>query len=84
MRAIRLSEADQRSRVHELGRMSRTQLIVIYQSLCDPANPDVLRERIDCRAESTRHQIIPRWLVEKEIRLLAEAAGKQIAGRKFA
>jgi hypothetical protein len=32
------SEADHRSRVHELGRMSRTQLIVIYQGLCDPAN----------------------------------------------
>ncbi len=52
----------------------------VKMGLCDPANPDVLRERIDCRAESTRHQIIPRWLVEKEIRLLAEAAGRQIAG----
>ena len=28
-------EPGRRSRVHELGRMSRTQLIVIYQGLCD-------------------------------------------------
>ena len=37
-----LSEPDQRSRVHELGRMSRTHLIVIYQGLCEPANSRAL------------------------------------------
>jgi CRISPR-associated endonuclease Csn1 len=52
----------------------------VKMGLCDPAEPDVLRERIDCHAESTRDQVVPRWLVEKEIRLLADAAGKQIAG----
>lgn len=48
--------------------------------LWDPANPTVLNERIDCHAQSTRNQIVPRWLVEKEIRLLVESASKQIAG----
>ena len=52
----------------------------VRMGLCDPAQPDALRERIDCHAESTRDQVVPRWLVEKEIRLLADAAGKQIAG----
>jgi hypothetical protein len=32
-------EANRRSRVHELGRMSRTQLIIIYQGLCVPEHP---------------------------------------------
>ncbi len=52
----------------------------VKMGLCDPKQPDVLLGRIDCHAESTRNQIVPRWLVEKEIRLLADAAGKQIAG----
>jgi CRISPR-associated endonuclease Csn1 len=52
----------------------------VKMGLCDPAHPDELRSRIDCHAESTRDQVIPRSLVEKEIRLLADAAGKQITG----
>jgi CRISPR-associated endonuclease Csn1 len=54
----------------------------VKMGLCDPTQPDNLQERIDCHAESTRNQIVPRWLVEKEIRLLMEAAGKQIDGLK--
>ena len=46
--------------------------------LWDPAAPDTFRERIDCRAQSTRDQVVPRWLVEHEVRLLIEAAGRQI------
>jgi CRISPR-associated endonuclease Csn1 len=42
--------------------------------LWDPSNPTALRERVDCRAESIRNQIVPRRIVEKEIRLLTEAA----------
>jgi CRISPR-associated endonuclease Csn1 len=52
----------------------------VKMGLCDPAKPDELRSRIDCHAESTRDQVIPRSLVEKEIHLLADAAGKQTAG----
>lgn len=54
----------------------------VKMGLCSPKQPDDLRERIDCHAESTRNQIVPRELVEKEIRLLAEAAGNQIDGLK--
>jgi CRISPR-associated endonuclease Csn1 len=54
----------------------------VKMGLCDTEEPDVLRDRIDCRAESTRNQIVPRWLVEKEIRQLAKAAGEQIPGLK--
>jgi len=50
--------------------------------LWNPEAPDALLERIDCHAESTRNQIVPRHLIEEEIRLLADAAGKQIAGLK--
>ena len=52
----------------------------VKMGLCDQTHPDVFSERIDCHAESTRDQIVPRWLVEKEIRLLVDAAGKQIVG----
>ena len=45
--------------------------------LWDPAEPATLRPRIDCTAESTRKQVVPRQLVEKEIRSLAEAAAIQ-------
>jgi CRISPR-associated endonuclease Csn1 len=45
-----------------------------------PEEPEALRLRIDCRAESTRDRVVPRWLVEKEIRLLADAAGDRIEG----
>jgi CRISPR-associated endonuclease Csn1 len=48
--------------------------------LWSPDAPEELRPRIDCRAESTRDRIVPRWLVEKEIRLLADAAARQIPG----
>ena len=46
--------------------------------LWNPEKPSALLDRIDCHAQSTRNQIVPRWLVEKEIRLLVEAAGRQI------
>ncbi len=48
--------------------------------LWNPAEPDTLRVRIDCHAETTRNVIIPRELIEKEFKLLADQAGKQIAG----
>jgi CRISPR-associated endonuclease Csn1 len=44
--------------------------------LWDPKQPKLLRDRIDCHAESTRNQIIPRKLVENEIRKLVESASK--------
>ena len=48
--------------------------------LWSPAEPDTLRVRIDCHAETTRNVIIPRELIEKEFKLLADQAGKQIKG----
>ncbi len=48
--------------------------------LWNPAEPDTLKERIDCHAGTTRNVIIPRELIEKEIHLLADKAGKQIEG----
>ena len=45
--------------------------------LWNPDAPGKLKLRIDCAAETTRHQIFPRLLVEKEIRALAEAAALQ-------
>ncbi len=44
--------------------------------LWNPANPTELKDRIDCRAESTRDQIVPRRLVIKEITALADSAAK--------
>ena len=44
--------------------------------LWNPDKPKELKDRIDCRTESTRNQIVPRKLVDKEIRALAEAAAK--------
>jgi len=46
--------------------------------LWDPKEPKALKDRIDHDAESTRNRILPRRLVEREIRLLVEAAGRQI------
>lgn len=45
--------------------------------LWNPAEPETLKIRIDCAAETTRKQVVPRPLVEKEIRCLAEAAALQ-------
>jgi CRISPR-associated endonuclease Csn1 len=42
--------------------------------LWNPADPTKLKDRIDCRAESTRNQIVPRRLVEKEIAALVDSA----------
>ncbi len=72
--------------VDELNAMSPLQLEFQLPSYFDawkmglwnPKNPTELKDRIDCHAQSTRNKIVPRWLVEKEIRLLAENAGKQI------
>ena len=44
--------------------------------LWNPAKPDELKIRTDCRAESTRNQIAPRKLVEAEIRKMVEGAAK--------
>ena len=44
--------------------------------LWNPAQPDELKLRQDCHAQSTRDQIVPRKLVEKEVRALVEAAAK--------
>ncbi|HEY3762093.1 MAG TPA: HNH endonuclease domain-containing protein [Verrucomicrobiae bacterium] len=35
------------------------------------------KDRIDCQAKSTRNQIVPRSLVEKEVRNMVDAAAKQ-------
>jgi CRISPR-associated endonuclease Csn1 len=50
----------------------------VKMGLLDPANPALLKERIDHTADTTRNQIVPRWMVEKEVRLLCEQAAKQI------
>lgn len=44
--------------------------------LWNPAQSNELKDRIDCRAESTRNQIVPRRLVEKEIGALVDGAAK--------
>jgi CRISPR-associated endonuclease Csn1 len=44
--------------------------------LWNPAKPDELKDRTDCHAESTRNQIVPRKLVEEEIRKLVDGAAK--------
>jgi CRISPR-associated endonuclease Csn1 len=44
--------------------------------LWNPSDPAQLKSRIDCRCETTRNQIVPRKLVEKEIRNLVDAAAK--------
>jgi len=46
--------------------------------LWNPSAPELLRDRIDHDAGSKRNVIVPRTLVETEIRLLVEAAGRQI------
>lgn len=46
--------------------------------LWNPNKPKTLKLRIDCAAKSTRNQVMPRRLVEKEIRALVAAAAKQI------
>jgi CRISPR-associated endonuclease Csn1 len=52
----------------------------VKMGLLDPQNPNQLKERIDHTATTTRNQIVPRWMVEKEVRLLCEQAAKQIPG----
>lgn len=44
--------------------------------LWNPDKPNELKDHIDCHAESTRNQIVPRKLVDNEIRALTEAASK--------
>ncbi|HEU5072102.1 MAG TPA: hypothetical protein VFV96_16990, partial [Verrucomicrobiae bacterium] len=45
--------------------------------LWNPAQPEELKMRQDCHAQSTRGQIVPRKLVEDEVRALVDAAAKQ-------
>jgi CRISPR-associated endonuclease Csn1 len=48
-----------------------------YQmGLWNPAKPDDLKLRSDCHAKTTRNQIVPRKLVEAEIRQMVEGAAK--------
>jgi CRISPR-associated endonuclease Csn1 len=47
--------------------------------LWDPARPEILKRRQDCHAQTTRNQIVPRRIVEDEVRALVEAAAKQIS-----
>jgi len=44
--------------------------------LWNPAEPNELKYRTDCHAETTRNQIVPRKLVEDEIRNMAAGAAK--------
>lgn len=44
--------------------------------LWNPAQPVGLKLRVDCHAESTRNQIVPRRLVEAEIRRMVDGAAK--------
>ena len=44
--------------------------------LWNPAQPAELTLRVNCHAESTRNQIVPRKLVEAEIRCMVEGAAK--------
>ncbi|MBI5775514.1 MAG: hypothetical protein HZA89_17475 [Verrucomicrobia bacterium] len=44
--------------------------------LWNPSQPNELKLRQDCHAQSTRDQIVPRKLVDKEIRALVDAAAK--------
>jgi len=44
--------------------------------LWNPAKPDELKLRSDCHAKTTRNQIVPRKLVEAEIRKMVEGAAR--------
>jgi CRISPR-associated endonuclease Csn1 len=44
--------------------------------LWNPANPGELKLRSDCHAKTTRNQIVPRTLVEAEIRQMVEGAAR--------
>lgn len=46
--------------------------------LWSPARPAELKQRQDCHAQTTRDQIVPRKLVEAEVRALVQAAGEQV------
>lgn len=50
--------------------------------LWNPAQPSKLNPRQDCHAETTRDQIVPRRLIEAEVRALVEAAAKQVPALK--
>lgn len=50
----------------------------VKMGLMDPSKPAALKERIDHTADTTRNQIVPRWMVEKEVRLLCEQAARQV------
>jgi len=44
--------------------------------LWNPKSPALLNDRIDCQAESTRNQVVPRKIVEAEIRALVDSAAR--------
>ncbi len=50
--------------------------------LWNPDKPTDLNLKQDCQAQSTRNQIVPRKLVEDEVRALVDAAAKQVPGLK--
>ena len=45
--------------------------------LWNPAQPDEFKMRQDCHAKSTRDQIVPRKLVQEEVRALVDAAATE-------
>lgn len=54
-----------------------------YQmGLWNPAKPDELKLRSDCHAKTTRNQIVPRKLVEAEIRQMVDGAAKHYPALK--
>ena len=50
--------------------------------LWNPDKPTDLNLKQDCQAQTTRNQIVPRKLVEAEVRALVDAAAKQVPGLK--
>ena len=50
--------------------------------LWDPARPEELKLRQDCHAQTTRDQIVPRRMVQDEVRALLDAAANQIPALK--
>lgn len=46
--------------------------------LWNPERPEELKNRQDCQAQTTRNQIVPRTVVEAELRALVDAAARQI------
>jgi CRISPR-associated endonuclease Csn1 len=72
---------DFQKELHEMTQDQECQYPCYYQAwkmgLWDPKNPQELKDRITCQADSTRKVIIPRGLVQREIWKLVESAALQ-------